>query len=299
MKKIIGVIFCLAFLAASFPALAADLNVEAVKANKVPASYATVKDGKVVFGGIPTAYSPDATDAILKAYGGTFQKDAKVPASYATVKDGAPVFGKNPIAYSPDVLHQIITAYGFSTTPQAIAKIVDPVSYAAVKEGKIVFGKPGIAYSPDSFDRIMEAYSLPVVKPAPAPAPSPPPPPPPVVKAPSKKPTWVFKDIKFDFDKATLRPESKPILDGIYEALRDNPELKVEIQGHTCWIGTDAYNMGLSQRRANTVMKYLNAKGIAASRMTAKGFGESQPIDTNKTKEGRANNRRVELKPMQ
>jgi OOP family OmpA-OmpF porin len=110
---------------------------------------------------------------------------------------------------------------------------------------------------------------------------------------------WVFKDIKFDFDKATLRPESKPILDGIYEALRDNPELKVEIQGHTCWIGTDAYNMGLSQRRANTVMKYLNAKGIAASRMTAKGFGESQPIDTNKTKEGRANNRRVELKPMQ
>ena len=108
-----------------------------------------------------------------------------------------------------------------------------------------------------------------------------------------------FNDIKFDFDKATLRPESYPVLDGVYEALRGNPGLAVEIQGHTCAIGTDEYNMGLSQRRANTVLKYLKDKGISASRLTAKGFGESQPIDSNKTKEGRANNRRVEFKPIQ
>lgn len=129
----------------------------------------------------------------------------------------------------------------------------------------------------------------------------PPPKPAPVVKTPpkKKKPSWVFNDIKFDFDKATLRPESYPVLDGIYEALRDNPGLKVEIQGHTCAIGTDAYNMGLSQRRANTVFEYLKDKGIDASRMTTEGFGESQPIDSNKTREGRANNRRVEFKPVQ
>ena len=132
----------------------------------------------------------------------------------------------------------------------------------------------------------------------PAPAPVVPAPAPKVEK-PVKKASWVFRDIKFDFDKATLRSESYPILDGIYEALRDNPEIRVEIQGHTCSMGPDDYNLGLSQRRAQTVLKYLEGKGIAAYRMTAKGYGESQPMDTNKTKEGRANNRRVELKPIQ
>ncbi|MDD3991950.1 MAG: OmpA family protein [Desulfobacterales bacterium] len=297
MKKILGITLCMALcLAIGFPAGAAELTADAVTANNVPASYATVKDGKVVLGTIPTAYSPDATDAILRAYGGTFQNAAKVPASYTTVTDGKAVFAKNPIAYSPNVLNEIITAYGFSTTPEALAKIVDPTSYATVRDGQVVFGQQGIAYSPDAFDRVMAAYNLPVVKPAPAPAP---PPPPPVVKTPPKKPSWVFNDIKFDFDKATLRPESYSVVDGIYEALRDNPELAVEIQGHTCAIGTDAYNMGLSQRRANTVLNYLQNKGIDSSRLSAKGFGESQPIDSNKTKEGRANNRRVEFKPMQ
>ena len=133
----------------------------------------------------------------------------------------------------------------------------------------------------------------------PPPAPAPAPAAAPKVEKPVKKASWVFRDIKFDFDKATLRPSSYPILDGIYEALRDNPEIRVEIQGHTCSIGTDEYNMGLSQRRAQTVLNYMESKGIAASRMTAKGYGESQPMDTNKTREGRANNRRVELKPLQ
>ncbi len=129
-----------------------------------------------------------------------------------------------------------------------------------------------------------------VVAPAPAPAPAP---------QPVQKASWVFKDIKFEFDKATLMASSYPTLEGILEALRENPEIKVEIQGHTDWVGTDKYNMGLSLRRANTVMKYLKDKGIDPSRMTATGFGESQPIDTNKTVEGRANNRRVELKPVE
>lgn len=296
MKKIFGVTLCMALcLAISFPVWGAELTADALKANNVPASYATVKDGKVVFGKAATAYSPDAMDAILKAYGGTFKQDAKVPASYATVKDGKAVFGKNAIAYSPDAWHQIISAYGFSTTPEALAGLKHPASYATVKDGNIVFGQQAAAYGPDQINMLMAAYKLPEVKPAPAPAP----PPPPVVKTPPKKPSWVFNDIKFDFDKATLRPESYPVVDGIYEALRDNPGLAVEIQGHTCSIGTDAYNMGLSQRRANTVLNYLKKKGIDASRLTAKGFGESQPIDNNNTKEGRANNRRVEFKPIQ
>lgn len=113
----------------------------------------------------------------------------------------------------------------------------------------------------------------------------------------SERKTWVFKDIKFEFDKASLMQSCYPILDNIYEILNDHPEINVEIQGHTDSVGTDEYNLDLSQRRAQTVMQYLNAKGISAARMTARGYGESQPIDTNATDAGRANNRRVELKP--
>jgi OOP family OmpA-OmpF porin len=115
----------------------------------------------------------------------------------------------------------------------------------------------------------------------------------------SERKTWVFKDIKFEFDKATLMKSSYPILDNIYTILSDHPEIKtVEIQGHTCSIGTEAYNLDLSQRRAHTVMKNLQDKGIDPARMTAKGYGESQPMESNKTKQGRSNNRRVELKPV-
>ncbi len=114
----------------------------------------------------------------------------------------------------------------------------------------------------------------------------------------SKAGTWVFKDIKFELDRAVLMKSSFPRLNDIVKILQDHPDIKVEIQGHTDSTASDAYNMDLSQRRARTVMKYLQSKGIASSRMTARGYGESRPIDTNDTEKGRSNNRRVELKPM-
>jgi OOP family OmpA-OmpF porin len=115
----------------------------------------------------------------------------------------------------------------------------------------------------------------------------------------SKAGTWVFKDIKFEIDKAVLMKSSYPRLDEIVKILRDHPDIKkVEIQGHTDSTASEAHNLDLSRRRARTVMKYLQTKGIAASRMTTKGYGESRPIDTNDTDKGRSNNRRVELKPM-
>ncbi len=109
----------------------------------------------------------------------------------------------------------------------------------------------------------------------------------------------VFKDIKFEVDKAILMASSYTTLDEIVNILKENPDLSVEIQGHTDSTASEAYNMDLSQRRAMAVMKYLESMGIAASRMTAKGYGEGSPIDTNATPEGKANNRRVELKPLQ
>ncbi|EKD39964.1 MAG: hypothetical protein ACD_75C00225G0003 [uncultured bacterium] len=115
----------------------------------------------------------------------------------------------------------------------------------------------------------------------------------------SKAGTWVFKDIKFEIDKAVLMASSYPKLEEIVKILKTHPDIKkVEIQGHTDSTASEAHNMDLSRRRAQTVMKYLQSKGIAASRMTAKGYGESRPIDTNATDKGKSNNRRVELKPM-
>jgi len=114
----------------------------------------------------------------------------------------------------------------------------------------------------------------------------------------SKTGTWVFKDIKFEIDKDTLLASSYPTLEQIVQILTDNPEISVEIQGHTDSTASESHNMDLSLRRAHTVMIYLQNKGIAPSRMTAQGYGESRPMDTNDTVEGRTNNRRVELKPL-
>ncbi len=91
--------------------------------------------------------------------------------------------------------------------------------------------------------------------------------------------------------------DSVAILDQAIDALNRYPEIKVELDGHTDSVGADAYNQKLSERRAQIVADYLTAHGIDSSRITAvKGFGETQPIDTNATKEGRARNRRTELK---
>jgi len=91
--------------------------------------------------------------------------------------------------------------------------------------------------------------------------------------------------------------DSIAILDQAIDALKRYPEIKVELDGHTDSIGTDAYNQKLSERRAQIVNDYLTSHGVDPSRITAvKGFGETQPIDTNATKEGRARNRRTEMK---
>jgi OOP family OmpA-OmpF porin len=114
----------------------------------------------------------------------------------------------------------------------------------------------------------------------------------------SKAGTWVFKDIKFEIDKDVLIASSYPTLEEIVKILTAHPDISVEIQGHTDSTASEAHNLDLSKRRAKTVMHYLKSKGIAASRMTAKGYGESRPMDTNDTARGRSNNRRVELKPL-
>jgi outer membrane protein OmpA-like peptidoglycan-associated protein/outer membrane protein W len=101
--------------------------------------------------------------------------------------------------------------------------------------------------------------------------------------------------VLFDFDSAELRPESITELERVVKFMNDVPIATVQIDGHTDSVGTEEYNMKLSDRRAKAVFDYLSSRGVDPARMASKGFGESQPIAPNDTAEGRQLNRRVML----
>ena len=160
-------------------------------------------------------------------------------------------------------------------------------------------------------------------KPPPPPPPAEPPPPPPPPpnpdldgdgvlnehdKCPNTRPGAVvdldgceveavieLEGVHFDFDKATLKPEAKAVLDGAAALLNKHERVVVEVAGHTDSMGPENYNQGLSERRANAVKDYLTAKGVQAQRLSSRGYGESMPVASNDTEAGRAENRRVEL----
>ena len=108
----------------------------------------------------------------------------------------------------------------------------------------------------------------------------------------------VLEGVNFDFDKATLRQEDIGSLDDDVTALKAWGDVDIEVAGHTDSMGSDAYNMKLSQQRAEAVRNFLVSRGVAADRLTAKGYGEAQPVADNATEEGRFKNRRVELAPL-
>jgi OOP family OmpA-OmpF porin len=106
----------------------------------------------------------------------------------------------------------------------------------------------------------------------------------------------VLRGVGFETASATLTPGSLPVLKGVADDLKLHPLVQVELQGHTDNRGGDAYNMDLSQRRAESVRDYLVSQGVNAARLTAKGYGETQPVADNNTAQGRAQNRRVVMK---
>lgn len=108
--------------------------------------------------------------------------------------------------------------------------------------------------------------------------------------------TTILRNVFFDLDKYELQPKSYVELDKLVQLLKENPTLKVELIGHTDNQGSKSYNQTLSENRAKAVVAYLTSKGIANDRMKPKGMGDTQPISTNATEEGRALNRRTELK---
>jgi len=109
---------------------------------------------------------------------------------------------------------------------------------------------------------------------------------------------WVLEKVRFDTGKQDIRPESFPALDRVANVLKQNPNVRVVIEGHTDNAGQKAYNQKLSENRAKAVMEYVLQKGIGAERLSFAGYGISKPIASNETAKGRAQNRRVQLTPI-
>ena len=139
------------------------------------------------------------------------------------------------------------------------------------------------------------AAPAPVAAPAAAPAAAPTPAPVAAPVAPATEKVSFAADAFFDFDKAVLKPEGKAKLDDLADKVKGITLEVIIAVGHTDSVGKDAYNQKLSERRAEAVKSYLTSKGIEASRVYTEGKGEKQPVADNKSAEGRAKNRRVEI----
>ena len=109
----------------------------------------------------------------------------------------------------------------------------------------------------------------------------------------------IINSVLFDFDSSAVKPEAAVVLQEAANVLKQNAGKAVVIEGYTCSMGSDEYNLGLSERRANAVKAVLVDQGIDASRLTAKGMGEANPVADNTTEDGRERNRRVEFQVMQ
>ena len=105
----------------------------------------------------------------------------------------------------------------------------------------------------------------------------------------------VLPNIEFAYNRAELAPAGREVLDTVVRFMNDQPEIELEVWGHTDAVGSEVYNLRLSQKRAATAVAYLVEKGIAAKRLKSAGFGETRPLADNATEEGRERNRRVEL----
>ena len=136
---------------------------------------------------------------------------------------------------------------------------------------------------------------VPKQAPAPAPAPAPAVKPPPAPPKPVVEKVTLKGDTLFDFDKSVVKPEGKQVLDRLVDQARDLQLEVIVAIGHADWVGTEAYNQKLSERRAAAVKAYLVSKGIPANKVYTEGKGEKLHVADNKTADGRAKNRRVEV----
>ena len=265
------------------------------------------------------AYSSNAFNAVLEAYGLKLSADAaaQTPATYARAAGDKVNFNNRAITYRPAIYHKILTAYGLELKPEDVTAKLGSVPYASVRNGKVVFRSGQFAYRGPEWKTILSAYSLPAMA---APAP--------VVMEKAKPmpgdsdgdgvtddkdkcpgtPKGVMVDdrgcwshpskLLFDFDKAVVRDEYKARLGEAKKVFDAHPDMTVQIVGHTCDMGPESYNQGLSERRAQAVRDFLvNEVGVDPNRLSVSGHGETKPAYPNDTEANRQKNRRVEFIP--
>ncbi|WP_207264847.1 OmpA family protein [Desulfovibrio sp. Huiquan2017] len=203
--------------------------------------------------------------------------------------DGESNYGADPVA----VAKNLYAKYGNNLCVHVVSYADNPEGQAVVDGIRAAFpcsvAADGATFA-DATALNQYAKSVfyeDVAEPAPAPAP--------VVAAPAPAKEVVSFNLNFGFDKYQITDEMVPVLEQAKMILEEEPAATYEISGHTDATGTEAYNQGLSERRANSVMKWLTDNGINANRLEAKGYGELAPKYDNTTKEGRKLNRRVEI----
>ncbi len=198
--------------------------------------------------------------------------------------------------------HLIATAVFAAASSAAVAQTGN-AGYVVSPDNQVVVDPFGLCWRTSSFtpadavkgcddDLLPKEAPKPAPPPPPAPAPAPAPAP---VPAPKAEKVTFAADTFFDFDKADLKPEGRARLDDLVSKIQDMTLEVIIAVGHTDSIGAADYNQRLSVRRAESVKSYLVSKGIEANRIYTEGKGETQPIASNKTREGRAKNRRVEI----
>ncbi|HZZ92798.1 MAG TPA: OmpA family protein [Usitatibacter sp.] len=192
-------------------------------------------------------------------------------------------------------IYALAASMAYAQTPQPVLEdgqgraVLDGSGNCVLTSGRIL-PECGPAAPPPAKPAAPAEPAAPAV-PAPAPAPAPARPAPSSVR----QSVVIQADALFDFDKAVVRPDGKRAIDEALSKLNGVDVEMVIATGHTDSIGTARYNQRLSERRAAAVKQYLESKGIAGSKITTIGKGETQPVATNKTAEGRQKNRRVDI----
>ncbi|MFW5730380.1 MAG: OmpA family protein [Desulfonatronovibrionaceae bacterium] len=215
--------------------------------------------------------------------------------SVVMVTDGESNLGPDP----RDVLQDLYSQYGkrlcfhfisLAQTPEEKAMVEDlaGLSPCSVVEGAHEMGKEFVRA--DFMKKVFYHTREVAVDPEPAPEPEPEPEPEPAEEV------IVFSNINFEFDSARIRSEYAEILREAADIIKDRQDKKVLVEGHTCSIGPESYNLGLSKRRAQSVADFLEEEGVSQDRLETHGYGELKPKFDNSTREGRALNRRVEMR---